>query len=374
MVEGYVIRKSPERKFGGKFVSLQDVDDPFTGYTFLIFPDGEGDYPPIFMYNKVKLDGDASTSQVTKFDINDQGKQFNRLVFYKKSTWRVTGRLVEHRSVDVPLATVKFYHAFLQSEAFRLTLDAKVFGFDYFPLTLNDVQLDGVLKVAGDFEVSLRKVAGVKVAGGKAEWEKAYKYVDGTLDISGSDLSVIKPIVSEMLLDSEREAALNALIEEMRVNGTFLDIFNARLYLRNRGMNDEIFNDKELEDALNSAAMHKDYNPAFFHELKNEMERGSSIYYSNDGFLFKIGNRWVWEVPKPNVATYMFKGEIDVNVTRSFLSKVSRAELLKNKSMQDEFGFIGRAIHPPEDENGVGIARWLKDVCRGTGVKHEVME
>lgn len=367
-----IVRKSPERKMAngfGRFMTAQDEIDPHKGYSFLIFPDYNGYYPSIFTYHVVDVSGVSESKAITKYDENIDGDPFVSMAFIKKPTVMVIGRYSEHKSVEIPLATVTFYREYLQDSVYNAVVEAKALGFDYFPSSMGNLQLDGVITLSGKFEVSLRPATGPD---GKRDWSKAYKFVDGSIDVANSDLGAIMPHVKAAKLSADKERAIEILISELRMNGTYLDIFNARLTLRAHGMDDALLNDAEIEAALNGVTFKKDYNPEYFHALKNMQEKGTQILYSDSGFIFHIEHRWIWEVPKPSTATYMFDGRKPIAELRAILSRVSRVDILKNLDMQKAIGYLGRAIHPPEDENGGGIARWLRDVCVGTGVRHEV--
>jgi hypothetical protein len=367
-----IVRKSPERRMAkgvGRFLTAQDEKDPHKGYSFLIFPDYNGYYPAMFTYQIIEVGGTEEPKPVTKYDLNVYDDPFTSMCFVKKPTITVVGRLKERRRVTIPLATVTFYREYLQDSVYNAVVEAKALGFNYFPSGMGSLQLDGVITLSGEFEVSLRPTTGLD---GNREWSKAYKFVDGSIDVANSDLGAIMPHVKMAALTAEKERAIEVLIAELRTNGTYLDIFNARLTLRAHGVDDALLNDAEIEAALNGVTFKKDYNPEYFHALKKMQEKGTQILYSDSGFVFRIERRWVWEVPKPSTATYMFDGSKPIAELRALLSKVSRIDILKNRDMQDAIGYLGRAIHPPEDENGQGMSRWLRDVCVGTGVRHEV--
>ena len=374
MTRGIVIHKSGEKqgKRGPyKFVTIQDEDDPSRGYTFLLFPTSFGDYPRLFTYDIIEFSGTLEPKPVTKYDTSLAGACFKTLSFVTSMYWNVAGRYSKAWAVTVPLATVKFYHDYLQDETYNVIVHAKDLGFDYFPSSMGSLQLEGYIKVAGTFSVSLRPVARPD---GTKEWKDTYKFIDGTIDASLSDLSALVPHVKEAKVSAERERAIEALLGEIKRDGIYLDIYNARNVLRARGIDDGMFNDAQLEEALNNVTMKPSYNPAFFHELKRAQEKGVGIYYGQDGFVFRINGRWAWEKPEPASATYMFDGRVSIEELRCTLSKVHRVDILENRTLQDAMLFLGRAIHPPDGENGEGMARWLRDVMEGRGVRHEEME
>lgn len=366
--EMIVIRKSPERKFkrgSGRFITGQSPSNPSLGYTFLLFPDYHtGEYPPIFTFNVIDVNAESFEDAAInpKYDTNLEGVPFGVMSFLSKvdqSNIRIKGRYTERRSVDIPLATVKFYREYFQSDVDNITVDAKTAGFPYFPSSLSSLGLGGFIKVTGDFEVSLRRVA---LGQGKYEWQRAYKFKEGSIDMENSDLSGLVSLVKNAVNDAERERMIAILIEELRRNGTYLDIFNARSILRQRGFDDAMLADGVIEAALNGVTMKKDYDPQYFHALKSIQEKGTPVFYGDQGFIFRTEGKWVWETPKPNTATYIFNGAVTIADIRSFLSRTSRMEILKNASLQKEMGYKGRAIHPPDEENGEGMSRWMRDI------------
>jgi len=95
-----IIRKSPERKFKssvGRFINCQSEGDPLVGYTFLLFPDAGGEYPPIFTYQVIEVENKTEELEksLTKYDVNIDGDSFQSVYFLKgvnQTTLRVVGR------------------------------------------------------------------------------------------------------------------------------------------------------------------------------------------------------------------------------------------------------------------------------------------
>jgi hypothetical protein len=363
-----VVRKSGEkdkiskkgRPYKVRYVTCQDFDDPTTGYSLAIYPDRNGEYPDVFTYSviEVPMRSYHGAAVNASWDLNIDGSPFDHIGWvngFKQHEIINVGRYATHMMVIVDLDNVRFHHSYLADEHTGVMIRAETLGFEYFPQSLNKVELEGQIRIFGEFEHRLRSVYNKESR--SRDWFTAYSYKEGSFDKSRSDLALLEQIVTGEISNDRLRDIIRKIKEVMR-EGRFVPTNAVRDMLKEAGITNQ--NPDEL---LESVALRKDYEPAFFRALKEIHNEGDQIFYSDTGFIFHVEDAWVWEEPKYGSATYLFeRGASSVDALAVTLETVSKTQILKNEEMQDLTGFIRRVIHPKDADDDKLFNRWLLEV------------
>jgi len=364
-----VVRKSGEKEkvskkgkqYRVRYLTCQDYDDPTTGYSLAIYPDyTTGEYPDVFTYSVIEVPMRSyRESEVNeRWDKNLDGSPFATMGWvngFKQNEIVAVGRYSTFMMVDMDLNNVYFHHEYLSDEKTGIRINAQTLGFEYFPQGLNKVELEGTVRLFGEFEHRLRSVYDRESR--TREWFTAYDYKEGSFDKSQSDLALLEQIVTQELSNDKLREIIGKIKEAMR-EGAFMATSAVQSMLVEAGIEDQ--NAGEL---LESITLRKDYEPAFFRALKEAHDDVDPIYYSDTGFVFRINDAYVWEEPKYGSATYLFDAEAnDAESLVVVLESVNKTQILRNEEIQNLTAFLRRVIHPKDADDERLFNRWLLEV------------
>lgn len=137
----------------------------------------------------------------------------------------------------------------------------------------------------------------------------------------------------------------NKLLKELKNLKTFKSYTTLKKQFKNTGRN---ISNKELNEMF----FHPGYDEKIFKKLEHDADE---IYVNNLSFVFHINkneiknSKFVWEVPKRTLATYIFKDKLEPDVLLSRLDKTPRMQIRKSKKIQQALGFSGFIVHTTSD-------------------------
>jgi post-segregation antitoxin (ccd killing protein) len=302
----------------------------------------------------------SSTKMLTEYDIPllDECKgaaiKGSKLLLEGRKSVKMVGRKKEEREIRIDLRNVTFYRDHVTDSTSGLVLENKVIGLqDENPYAekLNDLDIEGAIIVKSTFELFKGKVGN--------EWKNVWKLKEECdVKVESADLQRFQAVLERLSKDDKWLKFVADVRAKMKQN-----VFMCRDDLLEMAKNLGI--DMSAEDAdtmLEHESSKKEYDQRFTEALK-QISRGK-IYYSMAGFMFEIGQNWVWEEPAPNKATYIFRKLADLPIQQLVrrLETIKRSELREKPVFQAEIGFVRSINHPPLEEGDDGRARWIAKI------------
>ena len=206
------------------------------------------------------------------------------------------------------------------------------------------------------------------------EWLEISKYYTNVLNFSVEYIEYplhVDIAIREVLNERHRtaksyELLLRAAKERIQRNELLSKREIERL-IAELGLNSIIF--ENVEQLLRDLTIKKKYTIEY-HDILKRMSNGD-IYYGKNGFLFAIGNYFVYEKPIPGTATYIFDNRLTIHELANKLShteRYGRKIILKDEEVQNVLGFKKRVIHPLDTltsrkrKNKNYLTRWLNEI------------
>ena len=336
-----------------RYLTCQDPADPATAYNIAIYKNG-GAWPPVYTYSMItvpKRELRPGKVQAGMWNVNLQGEQFTRSLWvggFKQHEMMIGSFYSRLETREFPLGDCSFYFDHLECDDLRI--DAKDLGFDYFPSIFKQRVLDGVIKITGVFEWHLKY--------DKDKYVRQGVYKPGTIDVSKSDLGILKQVIHDAENDKKMQQLLARIRGELK-HGKFVSEEQVSEWCT---LLDLIGVD--VRRVMEGETMRKDYEPAFFRALKEKHDSTHPIFYSSDGFVFYINGHWVWELPEYGAATYLFlDAGMKGNDLAALLGGVTRRQILEDDAIQALLHYVRRSIHPKDAENEQYFDRWFDEVC-----------
>jgi hypothetical protein len=344
-----------------RYLTCQELGgNPLVAHFVAVYKNYDS-WPPIFTYSTLevpKRELRPGKVQDGKFNINLEGEQFTSAVWvngFKQKEIVIGDPYSQLESRELDLQHCDFFFDHLQCG--DISVGAKDLGFSCFPAIFKQKVLEGTIKVTGVFEWHLRR--NVNATGTEDKYTRQNVYRPGSIDLSRSDLSLLKQVV----VDAENNKKMQELIRKLRAElsrGKFVS----------ESMVEEWCTLLELEGVdvrkiIEGETMHKDYEPAFFRAIKAEHDANHPIFYSSDGFLFYVNGHYVWELPEYGAATYLFlDAELKGSDLAALLGGVTRKQILEDDATKAVLHYVRRSIHPKDADNEAYFDRWLQEVCQ----------
>ena len=247
-----------------------------------------------------------------------------------------------------------------------------------------EVDIDGELwaKYQPDFDLSWSHN---KVKGSLTDAQKMEPFIEVSGEFSvtyrGDDTVILRSTGNIVVtrfntVNMKRAVAESELADRWRgIRSKLRDILHLKHILSledaRKIMEEGGWTGNNVEEAVKSITWGKTYNHAYFDYLKSLT--GNVVYFTEDGYFFKVNDFTIFEVPKHGLASYLFRGEPSEIVAKLGRSRdntaqsddilesqrgddytvfdkggmLSRSELLEMKKEFPEAAhfFIGRVIH-----------------------------
>lgn len=244
---------------------------------------------------------------------------------------------IRENIVEIDLADIEFHLTSIsvRTETGVFDCSAENVSFEFDP-TFN--QYKQYLK-GGKVTISStqRKIGKVKKV--NDSWEETTHWVqhgDAKWDFSNIEAISIMQLVKDQKIDEKYQN----LLKELKELKNFVSFSTLKAKFKKTGK-------QVTNKELSALFFHTGYDEDIFHYLEG---KATEIFVDNLSFVFKIPDnnsesKFVWEVPKRTLATYIFSDKLESKQLFARLKETQRMDIRNNKEIQDALGFDGFIIH-----------------------------
>ena len=274
------------------------------------------------------------------FPILDRVKRAVKLTYVDEI--EKVGQFTVSRDIHLELKDCEFGNGFVRDLNSGVLIPAPE-GVAFDPL-MNNIRdgMTGTIDVTGTFYVHLRKV--------KDNWRDVLIPKEGDLEIVDFDVRNLNELFKQYQIEAAYFEMVSFIRHEL-ARGRFLrekDIVDIA-----RRFKVEVRDPAEL---LRLETFKKEFRGEFVWYLD---EIAEDSWYGASSFFFRVGDKWVWEVPVPGAATYVFDDSLPIAELSAKAISTSRNVIMAKPEL---LGYVGRVIHPSVNGDGEinpnGVKYW----------------